>query len=243
MAEQGGASLDVVMPVWNEGENIRPTLACVFAHKTPLRVLICYDLDDDDTLPAIAACPEEWRERIVLVKNRGRGAHAAIMTGIASSEAPAVVVYPADDDYNAGLLDKLYARFKNEGLDIVAPSRFMPGGCMEGCRWQKAFLVRCGAFVLRHLAGMPVHDPSNGFRLFSRRVIDSIAVESDQGFTFSIEYLVKAHRMGLPIGEVPAKWYERKAGTSRFKVFKWLPGYLRWLLYAFETTWLGKKAV
>ena len=150
----------------------------------------------------ITACPEEWRERIVLVKNRGRGAHAAIMTGIASSEAPAVVVYPADDDYNAGLLDKLYARFKNEGLDIVAPSRFMPGGCMEGCRWQKAFLVRCGAFVLRHLAGMPVHDPSNGFRLFSRRVIDSIAVESDQGFTFSIEYLVKAHRMGLPIGEV-----------------------------------------
>jgi len=243
MTQQGGASLDVIMPVWNEGENIRPTLACVFAHTTPLRVLICYDLDDDDTLPAIAACPEEWRERIVLVKNRGRGAHAAIMTGIAHSEAPAVVVYPADDDYNAGLLDKLYARFKNEGLDIVAPSRFMPGGCMEGCRWQKAVLVRCGACALRHLAGMPVHDPSNGFRLFSRRVIDSIAVESDQGFTFSIEYLVKAHRMGLPIGEVPAQWYERKAGTSRFKVFKWLPGYLRWLLYAFATTWFGRKAV
>lgn len=242
MSGTGGASLDVVMPVWNEGGNIRPTLDCIFAHKTPLRVLVCYDRDDDDTLPALAACPAEWQERIVLVKNQGRGAHAAIMTGLKLSEAPAVVVYPADDDYNAGLLDALHERFVKEGLDIVAPSRFMPGGCMEGCRWQKAVLVRCGAWALRNLAGMPVHDPSNGFRLFSRRVIETIPVESDQGFTFSIEYLVKAHRLGLPIGEVPAKWFERKAGTSRFKVLKWLPGYLRWLLYAFGTTWLGRKA-
>ena len=63
-----------------------------------------------------------------------------------------------------------------------------------------------------------MRDPSNGLRLFSRRVIDEIAVESDSGFCYSIELLVKCHRLGWPIGEVPIEWYERTAGQSRFRV-------------------------
>ena len=91
-------------------------------------------------------------------------------------------------------------------------------------------------------ARLPVRDPSNGLRLFSRRVIEQIAVESTAGFCYSIELLVKCHRLGWPIGEVPFTWYERKVGQSRFRVMKWVPKYLRWYFYAFATTWLGARS-
>ncbi len=74
-------------------------------------------------------------------------------------------------------------------------------------------------------------------------MIDEIPVESDSGFTYSIELLVKCHRLGWPIGEVPIEWYERTAGQSRFRVLHWLPKYLRWYFYAFATAWLGARQV
>lgn len=113
---------------------------------------------------------------------------------------------------------------------------------MQGCPWLKAVLVRIGAFTLHRIARLPTHDPTSGFRLFSRRVIDRIAVESDEGFCYSIELLVKAHRLGWRIGEIPALWFERKHGASRFRVLKWLPAYLRWYRYAFATTFLRRPA-
>ena len=71
--------------------------------------------------------------------------------------------------------------------------------------------MRAGNFTLYHLARLPTHDASNGFRLFSRRTMDEIAIESDRGFCYSIELLVKCHRLGWQIGEVPANWFERSA--------------------------------
>jgi hypothetical protein len=139
------------------------------------------------------------------------------------------------------MLDAMVARAE-EGCAIVCASRFMRGGSMTGCPWLKAALVRSANFTLYYLAGLPTHDASNGFRLFSRRVLDTIVIESDRGFCYSIELLVKSHRLGLNIGEVPARWFERQAGQSRFRVLRWLPAYLRWYLYAFATTWLRRPA-
>jgi hypothetical protein len=161
------------------------------------------------------------------------------MTGFAASTAPFVLMYPADDHTNAPMLDAMVALARG-GCDIVCASRFMPGGAMVGCPPLKAVLVRIANFTLRHLARLPATDASNGFRMFSRRVIERIAVESDQGFCYSIELLVKAHRLGWTIGEVPVRWYERQHGASRFRVLKWLPAYLRWYGYAFATTFLRR---
>ena len=197
------------------------------------------DDDGDDTLPA-ARSQDALKNRIVFVKNTKRGVHGAIMEGFAASDAEAVIVYPADDDLNAGILDPMMGLFRG-GADIVAPSRFMKGGCMVGCRWLKAALVRTAAFTLHFFAGLPTRDPTNGFRLFSSRVIRQIPVESDSGFAFSIELLVKTHRRGWKITELPSRWYERKKGKSRFKIFQWMPVYLRWYAYAFATAWAGKK--
>jgi dolichol-phosphate mannosyltransferase len=233
--------LDIVIPVYNEGRNIVATLAALKRSvTTPARVLICYDHAEDDTLPAIRANAQAHAGLVVeSVRNRGRGAHAAVMTGFAASTAPFVLMYPADDDTNAAMLDRMVALARS-GCDIVCASRFMPGGAMVGCPLLKAALVRSANFTLRHVARLPTTDASNGFRMFSRRVVERIPVESEAGFCYSIELLVKAHRLGWRIAEVPVRWFERRHGASRFQVIKWLPAYLRWYAYAFATTFLRR---
>jgi len=231
--------LDIVIPVYNEGESIGGVLRSLADHvTTPFRALICYDRDDDDTLPALAPF-EAAGMAIERVKNCGTGAFGAVVTGFAESRAPAVLVFPADDDYNAPRLDAMVAKFR-EGYDIVCASRFIPGGRMVGCPPLKAATVRGSAFVLHHVARLPTHDASNGFRLFSQRLLRAVPLESTEGFTYSIELLVKAHRLGWRIGEVPVEWFERKSGKSRFQVIRWLPAYFTWFKYAFETTYLGR---
>ncbi len=213
--------LDIVIPVYNEGANILPTLRSLAQGvKTPLRVLICYDREDDDTLPAINNNRAAFGElAIEFVRNRGRGAHGAVLTGLTTSDAPFALMLPADDDYNAGILDAMVGKAQ-AGCDVVCASRFMTGGGMRGCPWLKAVLVRAGNFTLYHLARLPTRDASNGFRLFSRRVIDEIKIESTRGFCYSIELLVKCHRLGWRIGEVPAQWRERAHGQSRMQQIK-----------------------
>lgn len=236
-----GVELELVIPVYNEGANIVRVLESLRRSvTTPFRVLICYDFDEDDTLTAVRDRPVAGMD-IAFVKNQGRGVLGAVLTGFTTSTAPAVIVFPADDDYNAPMLDWMMAEFRR-GCDIVAASRFMPGGRMEGCPWLKAFLVRSSAFALRHLARVPTRDPSNGFRLFSRRVLDTIPVETRAGFAYSLELLVKCHRLGWKIGEIPAAWYERTKGRSRFRVLQWAPQYLVWFRYAFATTYLRRGA-
>jgi glycosyltransferase involved in cell wall biosynthesis len=233
--------LDIVIPVYNEGGNIVATLRAITREvKTPCRVLICYDREDDDTLPALTQNRSALGAlAIEFVRNRGRGAHGAVLSGFAASDAPFVLVYPADDDYNAAILDLMVAE-ADKGCDVVCASRFMAGGSMVGCPWLKAVLVRGANFSLYHLTRLPTHDASNGFRLFSRRVTTEIPIESETGFCYSIELLVKCHRLGWRIGEVPARWFERKHGASRFQVLKWLPAYLRWYAYAFATRYLRR---
>jgi len=111
--------LDIVIPVYNEGRNIVPVLAGLSrAVATPARVLICYDDEHDDTLPAIRAAPQAYAGLPVeLVRNASRGAHAAVMTGFARSSAPFVLMFPADDDVNAPMLDRMVelARHHQDG--------------------------------------------------------------------------------------------------------------------------------
>ncbi|MBI4323017.1 MAG: glycosyltransferase family 2 protein [Candidatus Omnitrophica bacterium] len=233
--------LDIVIPVYNEGRGILAVLDSLRRGvRTSFRVLICYDHDGDTTLAALREAPHPDGD-VLLVKNRGVGPHAAVLSGFEASAAPAVLVYPADDTYNAGIIDQMVQQCE-AGCRIVSASRLMPGGRMVGCPWLKDLLVRVSAFTLYHLAGVPTRDASNGLRLFSRRVLETIAIESTQGFTYSIELLVKCHRLRWKVGEVPAAWFARPTGASRFQVIRWLPAYLRWYGYAFATTYARRTA-
>lgn len=237
---ESGIDLDIVIPVYNEGEGILGVLAALENEvRARFRVLLCYDREDDTSVAAVRSRPPGIDVRFV--RNSGRGALGAVLSGFQASEAPAVLVFPGDDDYNAGAVDRMLAAFR-EGCDVVVASRFIPGGCMEGCPWLKSAIVRGSAWTLRHFAKLPTSDASNGFRLFSRRLLQQVEIESTEGFAYSIELLVKADRMRLRIGEVPVKWYERRTGTSRFRVLRWLPQYFVWYRYAFETAFLGRGA-
>ncbi len=175
--------IDIVIPVYNEGPNILATLgALARSVKTPARVLICYDLDEDDTLPTVRSNPDVYAGLdVAFVRNPIRGAHGAVMAGFAASTAPIVVAYPADDDFNAEIIDRMAALVR-EGCDVVCASRFLPGGTMQGAPWLKATLVRTAAFTLNRIAALPTKDPTSGFRMFSRRVIEQIAIESTRVF-------------------------------------------------------------
>lgn len=239
MADLDGLQLDIVIPVYNEGRNIVSALEAIKREvKTPFRIFICYDFDEDDTLAAIHNYPAESMN-IVLIKNPNRGPHAAVRAGLSASTAPAVLVYMADDDYNAGIIDAMVEKFR-DGFDVVAAARFIPGGCMVGCSWHKTVITRLGTFALHRLARLPLHDNTNAFRLFSRRLLDTVEIESQHGFTFSIELLAKAVRLGWPVAEVAAQWFERDDKPSRFRVVAWIPHYLKWLAYALATAWLGR---
>jgi glycosyltransferase involved in cell wall biosynthesis len=233
--------IDIVIPVYNEGENILHLLQAFEREiQSPIRVLICYDHEEDNTLPVLDKC--QSRFEILRVKNRGKFAHGAVITGFGYSDAPAVISYMADDDYNAGLIDRMIELFW-QGNEVVCASRFMPGGSMVNCPWLKAFLVRAVSFSLYHFAGLPSHDATNAFRLFSKRLLRRVEIESTEGFAYSLELLAKCHRLGWQVAEVPAQWHERARGSSRFQVFNWAKAYLRWYSYVFETTYLLRSSL
>jgi dolichol-phosphate mannosyltransferase len=231
--------IDIVIPVYNEGENIINLLEAFEREvRSPIRILICYDHDDDNTLTVLNS--SLTRFEIIPVKNRGKFAHGAVMTGFKYSTAPAVISYMADDDYNAGLIDKMISLFW-DGNDVVCASRFIRGGSMVNCPWLKALIVRAVSFSLYHVARLPSHDATNAFRLFSRNLLSQVDIESKDGFSYSLELLAKCHRLGLNAAELPAKWIERNKGASRFRIFQWAPAYLHWYFYALKTTYLTYK--
>ena len=250
--------LDIIIPVYNEAANIIKVFEQFRLHiKSNYRVLICYDFSEDDTLVAIRNYQEQMHYNynqpsidIQLIRNNNKGPLAAIVCGFKRSTAPYVLVYPADDFINAQLIDQMLFMAKS-GADIVCPSRFISGGYMQNCPKIKSLLMQATNFLLHKIAKIPTHDASNGFRLFSRKVLDTINIESTKGFAYSIELLVKAHRLNYKIAELPSRWIERTNGKSRFKIFSWSYCYGRWFIYAFCTIiyklnwnfWNNKKYV
>ena len=133
------------------------------------------------------------------------------------------------------------ARLIREGADVVAGSRYMRGGSQEGGPWLKRQLSWLAGMSLYYLAGLPVHDATNNFRAYSRRVIDTLPIEGQSSFALALELTLKAHWQGWRVVEVPTTWHDRTAGQSRFRLFAWLPHYLRWYLRALRRAWFGQR--
>lgn len=233
----------VVVPVFNEAANIGPFCRAVVAElPAGFELLVCYDIPDDDTLPALAALPAEAKPaRLRLVHNTlGRGVRYAIEAGMRAAEAPVVLVSMVDlsDDYR--IAGEMIARAE-AGAAVVCASRYMPGGRQLGGPWLKGLLSRTAGLTLHWLAGLPTRDPTNSFKAYRRDFLRRTPIESTAGFSLALELTVKAHFGGERVEEIAATWRDRTAGESRFRLFAWLPMYLRWYFWALRRRWLGPR--
>ena len=231
---------EIIIPVYNEGENVIK----VFDHlknnvQNKFVVLLCYDDESDDLFSNLEILKKKNLD-FKLIKNKYHGPCGAVKTGLLYSDSDIKIVYPADDLINGKIIDKMIEKY-DEGYDVVAPSRFMKGGSMKNCPIIKSILVRLASFTLFRLSSIPIEDASNGFRLFSSKVVNKFEIESKLGFAYSLELLVKAHRHRFNITQIPSSWEEREIGKSNFKILKWLKEYLRWYMYGLSTNWFFKK--
>ena len=179
----------IVVPVFNEAENIGAFCSKALQElPSNFELLICYDFDADNTLPALAAIGADRKPpNTRLVKNDlGRGVRYAIDAGMRAALAPVVVVMMADlsDDFpkvNAMVLGC------EEGAEIVCASRYMKGGKQIGGPWVKGMLSRMAGVTLHYLTGLPTHDPTNSFKAYRRDFLRKTPIESTAGFCLAME--------------------------------------------------------
>ncbi len=225
--------LSIVIPVFNEGGNIRTAINEITAKvKHDYRILIVYDFDEDNTLPVVR---EMNSPNVDLVKNKyGRGVLNAIKTGLESATGKYIVVTMADLSDPPEVMNSMIELAERDNASVVCASRYMKGGRQIGGPFVKGLMSRTAGLTLCWLAGVPTHDATNSFKLYRKSYIDSVKIESSGGFELGIELVVKAYARGLVIREVPTTWRDRTEGESHFKIMAWLPSYLRWYFYAFR---------
>lgn len=241
MTLEAPIELSIVLPVYNEGEAVEPVLRGLSAGvKTPHELVVIYDFDGDSTVPVIDRLASEVPGLRGLRNDLGGGVLNAMKAGIAETNAPYVLISMADGSDEPHLVDQMVA-LARAGADVVAASRYMRGGRQIGGSPLKRLLSRTAGLTLHWFAGIPTHDPTNNFKLYSRRFLESVTIESTAGFELALELTVKATVARCRVAEVPTTWRDRTAGKSNFKLRKWLPHYLRWYATAFRARWLSHR--
>ena len=225
--------LTIIIPVFNEGKNITKVVETIETEvKTPNQILVVYDFKEDSTLPVIRKM-QKRNSNIKLVKNNvdnGRGVINAIKTGFDYVEDGALVVMMADMADDPETVDKMYQKIIG-GFDVVCGSRYSQGGKHLGGPLIKSFLSWLADFLAPFLLGIPTFDLTNAFKMYRKKVINSIKIESTGGFELSMEIVIKANFKKFKITEVPTIWQDRTQGNSRFQLLKWLPKYIHWYLF------------
>lgn len=233
--------LSIVLPVYNEGEAVEPVLRGLSAEVTaPHEIVVVYDFDADTTVPVIARLVPEVAGLRGVRNDLGRGVLNAMKAGIAGTTGRYVLISMADGSDEPGVVDSM-VRLAEGGADVVAASRYMPGGRQVGGPLLKRLLSRTAGLTLHWFAGVPTHDPTSNFKLYSRRYLDAVTIESTAGFELALELTVKATVAGRLVAEVPTTWRDRTAGASNFKLRAWLPHYLHWYFVAFRARWLPRR--
>lgn len=224
--------LNIITPVFNEGDNFPKLYKEIKQHiKIPIQLVVVYDFDKDTTVP-VAKIIAKNDKSVKLVKNTiARGPLNAIKAGFKYVKSGPCLVVMADLSDDLSDVDKMYKKYL-EGSRVVCGSRYMKGGRQIGGPILKRTLSRLAGNSLYYIRKFPTHDVTNNFKLYDKALLDVIEIESTGGFEVAMEITVKAFKLGAKITEVPTTWHDRAAGESNFKLWRWLPSYLRWYLVA-----------
>ena len=209
----------VIIPTYNEIENIEAIIAAVLVQNEDFDVLIVDDGSPDGTGAKVKELQSN-STRIHLIERSGKlGLGTAYLAGFKYGlENQYVFIFEMDADFSHPPkdLNNLYAACQN-GADVAVGSRYTKGGGVKDWSNYRLLLSRGASLYVRMITFMPVMDPTAGFKCYKRKVLETLDLNKIKsiGYAFQIEMKYAAYRNGFKIVEVPIIFADREKGTSK----------------------------
>jgi dolichol-phosphate mannosyltransferase len=206
----------VVIPTYDEKDNVRPMADAVLAQGEDFEILFVDDNSPDGTGAVIdEMCAANVRIH-VLHREKKEGLGRAYVAGFAKAlELGADKVVQMDCDFSHDPKD--LSRLVAEDADLVIGSRYVKGGATPGWPFKRRLISRAGGIFIHVVTGMPLRDPTGGFKCWKRRVLEALDLPTVQsaGYSFQLEMNHRTWKRGFAIREIPISFTDRVAGYSK----------------------------
>ena len=210
----------VIIPTYNEIENISAMIDKVFSLEEEFDLLIIDDGSPDGTAAVVRERQAEFPERLHMIERKGKlGLGTAYIAGFKwALERDYDYVFEMDCDFshNPNDLIRLYTAAR-EGSDVVVGSRYVQGVNVVNWPMSRLLMSYCASKYVRIITRMPVCDATAGFVCYSRKALQTLDLDAVRmkGYGFQIEMKYSAWRLGLKVGEVSIIFTERQEGASK----------------------------
>jgi dolichol-phosphate mannosyltransferase len=210
----------VIIPTYNEKENIAAIIEAVMALNANFHVLIIDDGSPDGTASIVRSLFPQYPGKLFLEERRGKlGLGTAYIHGFKwclKNGYQFICEMDADFSHNPNDLIRLHEACE-QGAGVAVGSRYVEGGKLENWPMDRILLSKGASLYTRIITGMPVMDPTAGFVCYSRKVLEKINLDQIHfiGYAFQIEMKFTAWKLGFKISEVPITFIDRKLGASK----------------------------
>ncbi len=210
----------VIIPTYNEKENIESIIRKVFSLDGEYNVLIIDDGSPDGTAGIVKGIQEEFPERLLMIERSGKlGLGTAYLTGFKwalDKGYDYIFEMDADFSHNPEDLPRLHKACAECG-GVAIGSRYCDGISVVNWPIGRILMSYCASIYVKTVLGMKIHDCTAGFKCYSRRTLETIDLDDIQmkGYGFQIEMKYTAWKLGFKLSEVPIIFVNRKLGTSK----------------------------
>ncbi|RYG04135.1 MAG: polyprenol monophosphomannose synthase [Chitinophagaceae bacterium] len=211
----------VIIPTYNEKENIARILSAIFSLDTLFHILVIDDGSPDGTADIVRDLQTQYEGKLFLEERKGKlGLGTAYIHGFKWSLAKGyafIFEMDADFSHNPDDLVRLYEACKTGGADMAIGSRYVKGGGTINWPRDRIILSKGGSLYTRMITWIPVRDTTAGFVCYRRKVLETINMDQIQflGYAFQIEMKFATWKLGFKIREVPIIFQDRKFGASK----------------------------
>lgn len=211
----------VIIPTYNEKENIENIIEAVLSLEVPFHILIVDDGSPDGTASLVKKKQKEYPQSLFILERSGKlGLGTAYITGFKwGLEKKYDYIFEMDADFSHPPKDliRLRAACVDGGADVAIGSRYTRGGKVENWPFDRIALSYGASLYVRMMTWMPVKDPTAGFICYSRQVLQAIDLDKIRfiGYAFQIEMKFAAYSLGFKIKEVPITFVDRVEGVSK----------------------------
>lgn len=211
----------VIIPTYNEKENVEKIIRKVFELPENFHVLIIDDGSPDGTAGIVKMLQPSFPDRLFLLERSGKqGLGTAYIFGFQWALKQGYEYFfemDADFSHNPADLLRLLEACRDGSGDLAVGSRYVPGGKVVNWPWDRIFISRGAALYTRVITFMPVKDPTAGFVCYTRKVLEAIPLDKVQfiGYAFQIEMKYRAWKLGFKLKEVPITFVNRVEGVSK----------------------------